>query len=177
MLTTANADAEALIVRTLRLPRLLIAVAVGAAPGLAGLLMQSVTRNPVAEPGLLGVNTGAAFAVVAVISVTGAAGLGTLALAAALGSLVATVLVFGLALASGPGMSPVHVLLAGVTVAALLAAGTQTLVILNETVMEELLFWLSGAFADRAVEALRFVLPVCAFGVAAGCLRRACSTC
>ncbi len=147
--TGVDADATAIIVRELRVPRMLLAALVGAALALSGLMMQSVTRNPVAEPGLLGVNAGAAFAVVVLLTVLPGASIWAIMGVAALGASLAAALVFGLALSVGAAMSPVHLLLAGVTVAALLMAGVQVLVILNEQTLEELIFWLSGSFADR----------------------------
>ncbi|MEM7768782.1 MAG: iron ABC transporter permease [Pseudomonadota bacterium] len=165
-LTQGGTDTASIIIRDLRVPRMALAIVVGAALGLAGLLMQSVTRNPIAEPGLLGVNAGAAFAVVVLITLAPGASFVTLALVAAFGALTAAVLVFGLAYAAGGRVSPVQVLLAGVTVAALLVAGLQVLIILNEAVLEELLFWLSGSFADRPVTGLWLAVAVLMAGVA-----------
>ncbi|SDF08450.1 FecCD family ABC transporter permease [Limimaricola pyoseonensis] len=150
---------DALIIRTLRLPRTVLALLVGAALGLCGLLMQSATRNPIAEPGLLGVNAGAALAVVLGVSLLGLDGIAAMTLMAAAGAVAATVLVFGLALAGGPNLPPAHLLLAGVTLSALLWSGTQVVILLDEAAMEELLFWLSGAFADRPLAALPWALP------------------
>lgn len=147
-------DTATIIIRDLRVPRMALATVIGAALGLSGLLMQSVTRNPIAEPGLLGVNAGAAFAVVLLITLAPGASFTAMALAAALGALTAAALVFGLAYSAGGGLSPIQLLLAGVTVAALLIAAMQVLIILNETVLEELLFWLSGSFADRPLTGL-----------------------
>lgn len=159
-LTGTGQEATDLIVRTLRLPRLVLAVTVGAALGVAGLLMQTATRNRLAEPGLLGVNAGAAFAAVLVVTLTGTSALWTLALAASAGAVVAAALVFSLALSAGQGNLPVTVLLAGVTVGAMLASGTQVVIILDESAMEEMLFWLAGAFADRPLGGLAYALPV-----------------
>lgn len=169
-LTAAEPDATGLIVRTLRVPRTLLAIAVGAALGVSGLLMQTATRNAIAEPGLLGVNAGAAFAVVLGLTVFGIGDLATLTLVAAAGAVAAAGLVFGLALAGGLGVSPPHLLLAGVTVGALLAAGTQVVIILDEAALEQLLFWLSGAFADRPLATLAYAGPVIALVLAAALL-------
>ncbi|ABD55040.1 FecCD family ABC transporter permease [Jannaschia sp. CCS1] len=156
-LTSADADATAIIVRDLRVPRMVLAALIGAALALSGLMMQSVTRNPVAEPGLLGVNAGAAFAVVVLLTVQPGAGVWLVIGVAAMGAALAAALVFGLALSIGAAMSPVHLLLAGVTVAALLMAGVQVLIILNEQTLEELIFWLSGSFADRPIVGISVV--------------------
>ncbi|QBY01746.1 iron ABC transporter permease [Rhodophyticola sp. CCM32] len=165
-LTAGGDSATDVIIRDLRVPRMALAIIVGAALGLAGLLMQSVTRNPIAEPGLLGVNAGAAFAVVMLITLSPGAGFGSIALCAGLGALLAAALVFGLAFSAGGGLSPIQLLLAGVTVAALLISAMQVLILMNESVLEELLFWLSGSFADRPLTGLWVVLA----GLAAGTL-------
>ncbi|MEL6679571.1 MAG: iron ABC transporter permease [Pseudomonadota bacterium] len=161
-------DAQALIVRNLRIPRAVLAIAVGGALGLAGLLMQTVTRNAIAEPGLLGINAGAAFAVVVVITLAPDAGIWAIMLAAAVGALAATALVMSLVIATGSGMSPITLLLAGVSIAALLNAGLQVLIILDEAVLEDLLFWLAGAFVDRPLVGLWVSVPVLV-GAAALC--------
>ncbi|WP_319520460.1 iron ABC transporter permease [uncultured Martelella sp.] len=143
-----------IIIRTLRLPRTLNAVLTGAALSLSGLFMQAVTRNPLAEPGLLGVNAGAAFAVtfgLVLFGVLSTAGIGLIAIA---GALAAAALVFGLSGALGPEAGPTGILLVGVTVAAMLAALTQLILLLDETALETLLFWLSGGFADRPLPLL-----------------------
>ncbi|MEM7721109.1 MAG: iron ABC transporter permease [Pseudomonadota bacterium] len=164
-LTQGGDDTASIIIRDLRVPRMALAIVIGAALGLAGLLMQSVTRNPIAEPGLLGVNAGAAFAVILLITLFPGAPFAMMAGVAALGALVAAALVFGLAYSAGGGLSPIQLLLAGVTVGALLIAGMQVLIILNETVLEELLFWLSGSFADRPLIGLRVAIIGLVVGV------------
>ncbi len=159
-----DTDATAIIIRDLRAPRMVLAALVGAALALSGLMMQSVTRNPVAEPGLLGVNAGAAFAVVVLLTYQPGVGIWAIMGVAALGAGIAAALVFGLALSVGAAVSPVHLLLAGVTVAALLMAGVQVLVILNEQTLEELIFWLSGSFADRPLAGVWIVAAGLAMG-------------
>lgn len=160
----ADTDATAIIIRDLRVPRMVLTVLVGGALALAGLMMQSLTRNPVAEPGLLGVNAGAAFAVVVLLTTVPGASTWATMVVAAMGATAAAALVFGLALAVGAAMSPVHLLLAGVSVAGLLMAGVQVLVILNEQTLEELIFWLSGSFVDRPLAGVWLV----AVGLAVG---------
>lgn len=135
-------DPDALIVSGLRVPRTLVGVVAGAALGLSGLLMQASTRNPLAEPGLLGVNAGAAFAVTLGITGFGTASLIEIGGLAFLGALLATGAVFGITLAAGRVAGPVTTLLAGVTVAGMLASMTQLMLLLDETALETLLFWL-----------------------------------
>ncbi|MCR4267446.1 iron ABC transporter permease [Nitratireductor sp. ZSWI3] len=158
-LTEGGDDQTALIVATLRVPRTLIALTVGGALGLSGLLLQTATRNPLAEPGLLGINAGAGFAVVLLVVFAGVQSLSVIALAACIGALLCAALVFGLALSAGGMASPSHLLLAGVTIAALLSSGIQIVIVADERTMEELLFWLSGGFADRDMRLLLLAAP------------------
>lgn len=158
-------DTASLVIATLRVPRTLIAPVVGAGLGLAGLLLQSVSRNPLASPDLLGINAGAALAVVIAVAIFDVAGLLPLALIAALGALGTTALVFALALAAGGAMSSVNTLLAGVTLAGFFAAGTQIVLVVDETAMETLIFWLSGGFVDRSLSLLWLAAPVVAVAV------------
>ena len=150
-------DSEAtngVLARGLRLPRVLMGLAVGGALGLAGVIIQTVMRNPLAEPGLLGVNAGAGLAVVAAYAIFGIASLGALALIAVCGAAFAVALVFAITLAAGRVAPPVYFLLAGVTVAALMASFTQIILLFDEVAMEAMLFWLSGGFADRGLDLL-----------------------
>lgn len=161
---------DALIIASLRVPRTLVGVVAGAALGLSGLLMQRATRNPLAEPGLLGVNAGAAFAVTLGITAFGAASLAQIGLLAILGALAATAAVFGIAVAAGRAAGPATLLLAGVTVAGMLASLTQLMLLVDETALETLLFWLSGGFADRGTDLLRLGLPALLTGLAGALL-------
>ena len=163
-------DPDALIIATLRVPRTLVAVVAGAALGLSGLLMQRATRNPLAEPGLLGVNAGAAVAVTLGITAFGAASLVQIGLLAVTGALAATAAVFGIALAAGRAAGPATTLLAGVTVAGMLASLTQLMLLVDETALETLLFWLAGGFADRGTDLLRVGLPALLAGLAGALL-------
>ncbi|MBN7762496.1 MULTISPECIES: iron ABC transporter permease [Nitratireductor] len=159
-LSQGGDDQAALIVNTLRVPRTAVALIVGGALGLAGLLLQTATRNPLAEPGLLGINAGAGFAVVLLVVFTGTGSLSLIALAACLGALLCALLVFSLAFSAGGISSPSYLLLAGVTIAALLSSGIQIVIVADERTMEELIFWLSGGFADRDAELLYLAAPV-----------------
>lgn len=156
---------DALIVTSLRVPRTLVAAVAGAPLALSGFLMQAVSRNPLAEPGLLGVNAGAAFAVSLGVVSFGVSGLAEIAGAALIGALATTFFVFSLAAFAGPGGQAHTVLLAGVTTAAMLAAFTQVLLLIDETALETLLFWLSGGFADRGLDLLLIGMPVLMVGL------------
>ncbi|WP_274424814.1 FecCD family ABC transporter permease [Chelativorans sp. YIM 93263] len=153
-LTVGGDDQAALIVTTLRVPRTIIAVLVGAGLGLSGLLMQTVTRNPLAEPGLLGINAGAAFAAVLMVTLLGIEAPLPLTLAACAGALTTATLIYCMAWLGNDSASPLHLLLAGLVMMALLTSGVQVALVSSERAMEELLFWLSGAFTNGQVALL-----------------------
>jgi iron complex transport system permease protein len=158
---------DATVVRTLRVPRTLLGLAVGAALGLAGALVQGHTRNPLADPGLLGVSAGAAFAVVVAISTTGVSGvLGQVWFSFA-GALVASVLVFGIGAAAAgrrAPATPVTLALAGAAVSALLGGLTSALVLVDTQTLDAYRFWAVGSLAGRGTDVLLPVLPFLAVG-------------
>jgi len=159
---TAFDGSEAhVVIRDLRLPRALMAPLVGAALGIAGVLVQTLSRNRIASPDTLGLNAGAAFAVVMASGLFGVASLPALSMAAAAGALATSLLVFGLAAAAG-GISPLRIVLVGVTFAGLFDSFVNVVLTVNETMLDQLLFWLAGSFADRklslALNGLPFVL-------------------
>lgn len=161
----ANHDDNAsLVIRNLRLPRALIAPLVGAALATAGLLLQSITKNPLASPGFLGVNAGASFAVVVAVSIFGVGSYWAIASIAASGAFMAALLVMGIALAFGGAFTPTHLLLAGVTLATFLTSMSTILLLNEEATMQSLLFWMSGGFADRDIAMLKIAFPI--FGIA-----------
>jgi ABC-type Fe3+-siderophore transport system permease subunit len=157
-------DNGQLIVRTLRVPRTLLAVAVGAALGTAGCLMQAITRNPLAEPGLLGVNAGAAAAVVVAIAAFGLASPVATLPFALVGSAVTAAVV--LALGGGlRGGSPVRLVLAGAAVAVVLAAFTYTVTINYPSVFDVFRFWVVGALQGRGTPVLLATVPLIVAGL------------
>lgn len=155
-----DGSASAIVVSQLRVPRILAACAVGAALGVCGLLLQAVLRNPLADPGVLGVNAGASFAVVLGYAVLGVSSFAALCGLALLGAVAATGVLYALIALSQGRLTPVTLVLAGVTVAALLSALTQLLLVVDEHAMESLLFWLAGSFSDRDTSVLKAGLPV-----------------
>jgi iron complex transport system permease protein len=156
---------DAIIIRTLRIPRTMVAICAGAALGLSGFLVQSATRNPLAEPGLLGINAGAAFCVVLGVTLWGTVGLAAMGALALAGGLATTGVLFGIVAAAGRTAGPGTTLLAGVTLAAMLASLTQVLLLVDETALETMLFWLSGGFADRSLAVLALGLPSLVVGM------------
>jgi iron complex transport system permease protein len=145
---------DALILRGLRLPRTALGLAVGAALGLAGALMQAVTRNPLADPGLLGVNAGASAAVVVAIAVLHLTSQGTDTWFALAGAGIAAVLVHLLGSRGPRGTAPIRLALAGATVSAILGAVVSGLVLADSTAFNDFRFWSVGALAGRPVSVL-----------------------
>ncbi|WP_018685481.1 FecCD family ABC transporter permease [Actinokineospora enzanensis] len=147
------------VVRHIRAPRALLAVGVGAALGVAGVLVQTISRNPLAEPGILGVTTGAGFAITlgsaAGLTATGA---GELMLAVA-GSVLATVIVH----AVGRG-SPLRLVLTGVALSAVLSGVSLGTRLLLPDVFDAYRFWAVGSLAGR--EQSPMLLPLLAIGLA-----------
>lgn len=156
------------IVWQYRLPRTLLAVAVGAALGVAGVLMQALTRNPLADPGLLGVNAGAAFAVVLAMSLLGWRSHHGLALFALAGAALAAVAVQLLAGRAPPSVRKVRLLLAGTALSACLAAATGIVTLFDVQTFDAWRFWMVGALDGRGLDVLRATAPLMGLGLALG---------
>ncbi len=138
-----------LIIRSLRVPRTLVGLGVGAGLGLAGAVMQGVTRNPLADPGILGVNAGASLAVVVAIYVFGVGSLTGYVWFAFLGAAVVSVVVYGLGAVGRDGATPVKLALAGAAVAAFLASITTAILIVDVDTLDQYRFWVVGSIAGR----------------------------
>ncbi|GAA0922268.1 iron ABC transporter permease [Nonomuraea longicatena] len=155
-----------IIIRSLRVPRTALGILAGVALGVAGALMQGHTRNPLADPGLLGVTQGAAFAMVTSIIVLGTSSLLVYIWFGLAGALVASVGVFALGMVGGRGgPTPVTLALAGTAVSAFLYALTSSVVLLDEQAMDVFRFWQSGSIAARGGEVVWQVLPFIAVGL------------
>ncbi|MFC5419520.1 FecCD family ABC transporter permease [Bosea eneae] len=150
-----------LIVWELRVPRLITAVLAGAALGLAGAIMQAVTRNPLAEPGLLGINAGAAVAVVLAVTLLGLTRPAHYVWFASLGSGLAGAAVFLLGRVHETGTNPVRLVLAGAGLSIVLIAITG-IVILNAppTAFDDFRHWAAGSVEGASIEAVA-VLASC----------------
>ncbi|EMD25534.1 FecCD family ABC transporter permease [Amycolatopsis azurea] len=152
------------VVRDDRLPRTVLGVLVGMALGLAGALMQAITRNPVAEPGLLGINHGAAVAIVlgsAVFSVTSP---GQYVWFAFGGALVGTALVSVIGGTRG-ATSPLRLVLAGVAIQAVFIGINQAMQMINTHNLQAMRFWLVGSLVNRDLGQLSVLLPFFVAGV------------
>ncbi|WP_158880038.1 FecCD family ABC transporter permease [Amycolatopsis anabasis] len=155
---------EDAVIRGDRLPRTLLGVGVGMALGLAGALMQAVTRNPVADPGLLGINHGAAVAIVAASAGLGITQPGQLVWFAFAGALLGTALVY--AVGGGRGAtSPIRLALAGVAIQAAFVGFNQAMQVINTHNLDQMRFWLVGSLANRDVGAFGGLIPFFLAGV------------
>jgi len=164
-----RSSAEA-IVRTLRLPRTLIGIGVGAALAISGAIMQAATRNALAGPSILGVSSGAAFAVVTAVHFLGVATPSGTVWYAFAGGLGASAIVFAIGAAGSSGASPVNLTLAGVIVSALLASWTAALLLLDEQTLDVVRFWAAGSLAGRDIGVFLAVLPFLSVGIIGGLL-------
>lgn len=155
---------EALIIGEIRLPRTLLALAVGAALGLSGAALQGLLRNPLADPSLVGASQGAALGAATVFYFGLFTGLGSLATAVAglIGAVLALLLMLILAGTGRPSL----VILAGLAISTV--AGAALAVVLNFApnpyAMQELVFWLLGSVSDRGMDSLTILLPALVIG-------------
>ncbi|MCD4560949.1 Fe(3+)-siderophore ABC transporter permease [Lelliottia nimipressuralis] len=153
--------ADCIIVLDARLPRTLAGLLAGAALGLAGALMQTLTRNPLADPGILGVNAGASFAIVLGAALFGFSSPGGQLLMAFCGALAASLLVAFTGSQGGGQLSPVRLTLAGVALGAVLEGLSSGIALLNPDVWDQLRFWQAGSLDIRTLQTLKVVtLPV-----------------
>src|ERR1700754_1834367 len=158
----------------LRVPRTLLGILVGAALGGAGAIPQGGTRNPLADAGIMGINSGAAAFVVVAITVLGIRGVGVYVWFAFAGAIVALVLVYAIASLGREGATPVKLALAGAAVTAGLASVTSGIVMTNVDALNELRFWQVGSLAGRYAPILTGVAPFLLVGlIVALCLGRA----
>ncbi|WP_410571113.1 FecCD family ABC transporter permease [Amycolatopsis sp. cmx-4-61] len=160
-----DGSADAVIIHSVRLPRTFLAVLVGAALGLAGTLMQALTRNPLAEPGLLGISAGTAFAIVFSITVLGVGSLYGYIWFAFAGALAATAVVYFLGTRGRAGSSPVKLALAGAAVTALLGSFTSAMVLSDPVALNRFRFWSAGSLAGVDSGSLLRILPFLLAGV------------
>jgi iron complex transport system permease protein len=138
-----------IVIRSLRIPRTILGVLVGIALGLAGALIQGHTRNPLADPGLLGVNAGSAFFVVLGIYLFGVTSLVGYVWFAFAGALVASVAVFILGSMGRGGPTPVTLALAGAALSFLLGALVSAVVLIDTDALDAYRFWNVGSLAGR----------------------------
>nr|WP_051797628.1 iron chelate uptake ABC transporter family permease subunit [Catenuloplanes japonicus] len=155
---------SAVIVHQLRLPRTALAIGVGAALGLAGTLMQALTRNPLAEPGLLGVNLGASTGVVIAIAFLGVGSATGYVWFAFLGAALTSAIVFALG-GSGRAATPERQVLAGVSFTAVLGAIVWAVLVTRRDAFDKYRHWDVGSLSDRETDTLVQVAPFLVVGI------------
>ena len=167
-----ESNTDHLVVRELRLPRTIVGLLVGVALGVSGAVMQAVTRNPLADPGILGVNAGASFAVVLGIFTFGVGSTLGLVWFAFAGAAVASILVHLLGGLGGPGGlgagggTPVRLALAGVALSSLLFALTRAVTLLDESTLDQFRFWAVGSLSGRDGDVVRSIVWFVVVGLA-----------
>jgi iron complex transport system permease protein len=162
--TNYNASNEHIVIQSIRLPRALIAASVGASLAIAGALMQTLTKNPLASPGIFGINAGAGFAVVIAVSLFSIVSIEAFTWLAFLGAAVAAVSVYFIGSIGREGLTPMKLTLAGAAMSAMFSSFTQGLLVMDEAALEQVLFWLAGSVSGRKLESLTSVVPYLAVG-------------
>ncbi|MFE5486538.1 iron chelate uptake ABC transporter family permease subunit [Streptomyces sp. NPDC056527] len=151
------------IIHDVRVPRTLLGLLVGVALGLSGAVMQGLTRNPLAEPGLLGVNAGAAAAVVSAIAFLGVTDVSDYIWFAFAGAAVVSVVVY--VLGGSRSSTPVRLALAGTAATAALYGYVNAVQLLNSAALDRLRFWTVGSLASADMDTVRRVAPFILVGV------------
>ncbi|MFE5024432.1 FecCD family ABC transporter permease [Streptomyces sp. NPDC056656] len=156
-------DAE--VVRGLRLPRTLVGLMVGAALALAGTVLQGITRNPIADPGILGISQGASVGVVLAIAFAGIHTLTGYVWFAFAGAALASVAVYAVASGGRGGATPVKLALGGAAINALLVSVTTAVLTTKASAMDEFRFWQVGSLSGRDAHIVGQIWPFLVVGV------------
>lgn len=164
-LTAFDGSVDHLIITTVRLPRSLIAMLVGAALAVSGALMQGLTRNPLADPGILGIESGAALAVVATLFGFGSSSSSVLTVVAFLGAGITAMLVYLIGSLGRGGATPLNLTVAGAAITALISSATTAILVISQRTLDEIRFWLAGSLAGRDANILLQALPFIAIGL------------
>ncbi|MBX7250887.1 MAG: iron ABC transporter permease [Candidatus Promineofilum sp.] len=154
-----------LIIRTVRLPRVIAGAMIGAGLAVAGAIMQGLTANPLASPGVLGINAGAAFAVVLGVYLLGGLPLLGYGILAISGAGAAAVIVYALGSVGRGGATPVKLTLAGVIFAMFTSAFTTAILVLDSNTFDQIRFWTVGSLAGRGWDIVLWMGPIVAVGL------------
>ncbi|MBO0979516.1 iron chelate uptake ABC transporter family permease subunit [Microbacterium sp. SD291] len=164
LLNFDGSDAQA-IVRDSRLPRTVVGLVAGPALGVCGALIQAFTRNPLADPGILGVNAGATFAVTMGVGLLGIRTPHAYVWFALLGAFVVTLVVYVIGATGRGGPSPGRMTLAGVAIGAVLSGVTSIVMLKNMEIFSTLRFWGLGSLGGRDESAVALIAPFIAVGL------------
>ncbi|WP_456696850.1 FecCD family ABC transporter permease [Aeromicrobium sp. P5_D10] len=161
----SDGSTEHLIIWELRIPRTVVGLVVGPALGLSGALIQAFTRNPLADPGILGVNAGAGFFVTLAVGVLGLTSVGAYVWFALLGAAVVTVLVYLIGSVGRGGATPVRMTLAGVAMSAVLGGIASGISLKNPSAFDSMRFWGAGSIGGRSWDIIAVISPILLVGV------------
>lgn len=163
--TAFDGSTSHLIITTIRLPRAIIALLVGGGLGVAGSLMQGITRNPLADPSILGINSGAVLAVVTMTFLLDNPSSNILGLFAFLGATLSAIAVYFFASLNKKGLSPLSLTLAGSTITVFCSSVTSGILILNQRTLDEIRFWLAGSITGRDIQFIKHIFPYFVIGL------------
>ncbi|MGF9565518.1 iron ABC transporter permease [Neorhizobium sp. JUb45] len=157
-------DPAHIAIQSIRMPRLIAGLIAGAALGMAGTIMQAITRNPLADPGILGINAGAAFAVVIGSLIAGRADNGLMAALAFPGAAAAAIAVFALGGGLKGDAGPVRLTLAGVALSAMLLSFVSAIILARNEALEVFRFWVTGSLAQAGMRPLGYMAIAAVLG-------------
>jgi len=161
-----TANDEHVIVRELRVPRTVVGLVIGPALGVCGALIQAYTRNPLADPGVLGVNAGAAFGVALATGVFGFSAPVAYVWFALAGAAAVTIVVYLLGTVGSSGATPVKLTMAGVALSAVLGGMTSAIILSDRETFDDMRFWGAGAIGGRSLEVVLWFTPLIVAGLA-----------
>ncbi|MGB4778958.1 FecCD family ABC transporter permease [Microbacterium sp.] len=153
-----SVDIDQFAIRDYRLPRTMIGLVVGIALGMSGALIQALTRNPLADPGILGVHAGASFAVTVAVGVLGIRDIRGFMWFAFVGALIVTLMVLALG-STRRGQAPVVMVLAGISIGAVLGGAREALQLSDPDAFDAMRSWNAGSIAGRALDLVWPILP------------------
>lgn len=164
LLNSDNTSFAAVVVRE-RIPRTIFSIMAGASLGISGALMQSITRNPIADPSILGVNTGASLFVVSGIAFFNISTANEYIWFALIGAGITAIFVYGIASIGAGGMTPIKLALAGAATSAALSSLVSAVILPRADVMDAYRFWQVGSVSGATWEGINSILPFLIIGL------------